>query len=136
MLTINKSTFLSISVLLCYDLSKGGIYFMNENKTTKEQDFNPEWERNVTDHSGQNIFLLIITGLLIATLFFTYRTYQNSCKNWGSLEHYDSLYTERQDHIRLNQNGEVYIYTTPNGETYYLHDPVPSDKFYHPELFE
>lgn len=134
--TINKSTFLSISVLLCYDLSKGGIYFMNENKTAKEQDFNPEWERNITNHSGQNIFLLIITGLLIATLFFTYRTYQNSCKNWGSLEHYDSLYSERQDHIRLNQNGEVYIYTTPNGETYYLHDPVPSDKFYHPELFE
>lgn len=134
--TINKTTFLSISVLLCYDLSKGGIYFMNENKTTKEQNFNPEWERNITDHSGQNIFLLIITGLLIATLFFTYRTYQNSCKNWGSLEHYDSLYSERQDHIRLNQNGEVYIYTTPNGETYYLHDPVPSDKFYHPELFE
>lgn len=109
---------------------------MNENKTTKEQDFNPEWEHNITNHSGQNIFLLIITGLLIATLFFTYRTYQNSCKNWGSLEHYDSLYSERQDHIRLNQNGEVYIYTTPNGETYYLHDPVPSDKFYHPELFE
>lgn len=134
--TINKNTFLFISVLLCYDLSKGGDLLMNENKTTKEQNFNPEWERNITEHSGQNIFLLIITGLLIAILFFTYRTYQNSCKNWGSLEHYDSLYSERQDHIRLNQNGEVYIYTTPNGETYYLHDPVPSDKFYHPELFE
>lgn len=103
---------------------------MNENKTTKEQD------RNITDHNRQNIFLLIITGLLIATLFFTYRTYQNSCKNWGSLEHYDSLYSERQGHIGFNQNGEVYAYTTPNGETYYLHNPVPSDKFYHPELFE
>lgn len=109
---------------------------MNENKTTKEKDFNPEWERNITDHSGQNIFLLIITGLLIATLFFTYRTYQNSCKNWGSLEHYDSLYSERQGHIEFNQNGEVYAYTTPNGETYYLHDPVSSDSFYHPELFK
>lgn len=109
---------------------------MNENKTTKEQNFNPEWERNVTDHSGQNIFLLIITGLLIATLFFTYRTYQNSCKNWGSLEHYDSLYSERGKHAAWNQNGEIYAYTTPSGETYYLHVPIPGDRFYHPELFE
>jgi len=92
--------------------------------------------KNTEDHRGQNIFLLIIAGLLIATLFFTYRTYQNSCKNWGSLEHYDSLYPERQGNININQNGEVYAYTTPNGETYYLHDPVSSDRFYHPELFE
>lgn len=103
---------------------------------SKEEKTQSTNERNITVHSGQNIFLLIITGLLIATLFFTYRTYQNSCKNWGSLEHYDSLYSERQGHIGFNQNGEVYAYTTPNGETYYLHNPVPSDKFYHPELFE
>lgn len=109
---------------------------MEENKNTNDQKFNPEWERNITEHSGQNIFLLIITCLLIAVLFFTYRTYQNSCKNWGSLEHYDSLYTERQGHIGWNQKGEIYAYTTPNGETYYLHEPIPADKFYHPELFE
>ena len=97
---------------------------MNENKTTKEKDFNPEWERNITNHSGQNIYLLIITGLLIATLFFTYRTYQNSCKNWGSLEHYDSLYTEKLltnnntiKYSMLDNSSNLTIYSKNKEET-------------------
>lgn len=106
-----------------------GVYTMENNKQVTQEEYE---SRNIIEHTGQNLFLLIITALLLANLYFSYKAYDNSNKNWGSLEHYDSLYSERQGHIGMNGMGEIDAYTTPNGETYYLHEPVPADEFYHP----
>lgn len=78
----------------------------------------------------QNLCLFIIMILCGAILVLSYKTYKLESTNWGSLEHYDSMYEERQGHISINQNGEVISYVDKNGIEYFLKTPIPADYFY------
>lgn len=80
--------------------------------------------------STTNLLLLLILGCLVFLCLYIPYIYTDSQKNIGSIEHYDSLYSERQGHIGINQLGEVYGYTTPDGITYYFPEPIPTDSFY------
>lgn len=78
----------------------------------------------------QNLCLFILMLLCIAILVLTYKTYKLESTNWGSLEHYDSMYEERQGHISMNQHGEVISYVDKNGIEFFLKTPIPADDFY------
>lgn len=79
-----------------------------------------------------NLMFFIIIVLLCIILFVCVKTYgQVSDKtNIGSLKHYDSLYSEREGHISMNQAGDITGYYTPDGTQYKFEEPIPSGIFY------
>lgn len=87
-------------------------------------------DNTAVENKIQNLCLFIIMVLCGAILVLTYRIYTLESTNWGSLEHYDSMYDERQGHISMNQNGEVISYVDKNGIEFFLKTPVPANYFY------
>lgn len=78
----------------------------------------------------QNLCLFIIMILCGAILVLTYKTYKLESTNWGSLEHYDSMYEERQGHVSMNHNGDITGYEGKDGIEYSFKVPIPADYFY------
>ena len=80
-----------------------------------------------------NLIFFIIIVLLCIILFVTVKTYSVVYKptNQGSLNHYDSLYSERGEHISMNQAGDITGYNAPDGTHYTFDTPIPTDIFYY-----
>lgn len=97
----------------------------NDNNNSNE-------DQGINTNVLHNLMFFLILVLLVAILFFAYNAYQNtiSPQNIGSLQHYDSLYNERQWHISMNEYGDVTGYHTPDGLYYTFEEPIPADIFY------
>lgn len=94
----------------------------------QNEEFKPNPQINTT-----NVFLLaILVCLLFLCFYISHANKSNieSNKKIGSLQHYDSLYSERQGHISIDQNSNIIGYVTPDGTNYYFENPIPSEIFY------
>lgn len=80
-----------------------------------------------------NLMFFIIIILLVSILYFSYHTFKNTAvtQNIGSLQHYDSLYSERDGHISINQSGNIIGYSSPDGTKYIFETPISPDVFYY-----
>lgn len=82
-----------------------------------------------------NLMFFIIIVLLCVILFVTVKiygvVYNPTNTNQGTLNHYDSLYSERGEHISMNQSGDITGYNTPDGIHYTFDAPIPADIFYY-----
>lgn len=97
----------------------------NDNNNSNE-------DQGVNTNALHNLMFFIILVFLCVILYFTFKTYQtaNHPVNVGSLQHYDSLYDERQWHISMSEYGDVTGYHTPDGLYYTFEEPIPADIFY------
>lgn len=80
-----------------------------------------------------NLMFFIIILLLCIILFVTVKIYGvvYNPGNQGSLNHYDSMYSERGEHISTDQAGNITGYNTPDGTHYTFDAPIPADIFYY-----
>lgn len=79
-----------------------------------------------------NELFFIIIVLLCIILYFAYKTYDLNANpvNVGSLQHYNSIYSERKEHYSMDGNGNITGYTTPDGLYYIFEEPIPDDIFF------
>ena len=79
-----------------------------------------------------NLFFFIIIAILCAILYLAYKTYDMAKNpvNVGSLQHYNSIYSERKEHYSMDGNGNITGYTTPDGLYYIFEEPIPDDIFF------
>lgn len=89
------------------------------------EEFKPNPQINTT-----NVFLLAILVCLLFLCYYIPHTSKENSNNIGNLQHYDSLYSERQEHISINQKGNVTGYYAPDGTFYYFETPIPTEIFY------
>lgn len=100
----------------------------NDNKNNEDQEINTT--------ALHNLMFFIIIVLLLAILYFAYHAYYNTehPKALGSLQHYDSLYSNREWHVSMDPSGEnVTGYTAPDGTYYTFQNPIPTNTFRNPD---
>lgn len=80
-----------------------------------------------------NLMFFIIIVLLCIILFVTVKIYGvvYNPSNQGSLNHYDSMYSKRGEHISTDQAGNITGYNAPDGTHYTFDAPIPADIFYY-----
>lgn len=95
-----------------------------------EENNNENNEINTT--ALHNLMFFIIILLLLAILYFAYKANYNTThsQNIGSLQHYDSIYSNRETHYSMNQNGDITGYHTPDGLYYTFEEPIPANIFF------
>ena len=98
----------------------------NDNKSNSNKN------KDISANAFYDVMFIIIIPLLFANLYFSIKAY-NMAKNpvnVGSLQHYDSIYTERKEHYSMNENEEVTGYYTKDGLYYIFEEPIPAYLFY------
>lgn len=89
-------------------------------------------DQEIKTTSLHNLCFFIIIVLLCVILCFTCKTYLlvRDPVYVGTLEHYDSLYENREFHISMDQSGNITGYNAPDGTHYTFKTPISPTEFH------
>ena len=93
---------------------------------------NNKKNQDISANAFYDVLFMIIIPLLFANLYFTLKAYDMAKNqvNVGSLQHYNTIYSERKEHYSMDGNGNITGYTTPDGLYYIFEEPIPDDQFF------